>query len=107
MLRNAVPIAAEQLNRDDQIMTDTFPKIQAVLFDADGVVQTIFRNWENVAWMHNEGLFPESEWVGLVEDIEQRSSSMPFIAEQWRLYRLRYTVNLHEILDPVVGIKRR
>ena len=38
-------IAAEQLNRDDQTMTDTFPKIQAVLFDADGVVQTTKPGW--------------------------------------------------------------
>ena len=49
---------------------------------AQWMIMGVFRAWENQAWMNNEGLFEDSEWEPLVEDMKARATS-PYIVEQW------------------------
>ena len=69
---------------------------------ADMLMTSVFRGWENQAWMHKEGLMDSSEWVGLVEDMRHRGS-FPYPVEQWHQTRLRFSVHLRATLDPMYG----
>ena len=81
---------------------DTAWSSPAEAMEAELLVTAFFRNWENHAWQHRQGLVDTEEWNGIVEDIRFRAT-FPYIVEQWHQTRTRFSRTLQETLDPVFG----
>lgn len=67
---------------------------------AHWIMTAAFRAWENAAWMHDEGLIPTSEWLGLVADMKYRAS-FPYCIQQWQQTREWYSELLRKTADPI------
>jgi len=57
-----------------------------------------FRGYENYAYQRAQGLFDESEWRGMRENM-RRMMLFPLAREQWRQTRDEYSETLQRILD--------
>jgi len=71
--------------------------------EAEWLTTSGFRSWENYAWQHGEGLVGTDDWEGIVEDMRHRGT-FPYIVDQWRQTRRRYSARLREVVDPIFGV---
>jgi hypothetical protein len=66
------------------------------------LARATLRGYENYVYQRDQGLFEESEWRGILENM-RRGMSFAMFREEWKLTRDEYSDRLRPIMDSLAA----